>query len=69
MAVPGRGNDASQRGDLDALRLALDNLVGSIDDSVEDGDTALHLACLYGNLSCVRVSHLLSMWFCFHFVE
>ncbi|KAM1271292.1 hypothetical protein ACFX2J_032130 [Malus domestica] len=54
MAVPGRGNDASQRGDLDALRLALDNLVGSIDDSVEDGDTALHLACLYGNLSCVR---------------
>ncbi|KAM1467142.1 hypothetical protein ACFX2I_032282 [Malus domestica] len=62
MAVPGRGNDASQRGDLDALRLALDNLVGSIDDSVEDGDTALHLACLYGNLSCVQLKIILRMW-------
>ncbi|KAM2954083.1 hypothetical protein FF1_032407 [Malus domestica] len=62
MAVPGRGNDASQPGDLDALRLALDNLVGSIDDSVEDGDTALHLACLYGNLSCVQLKIILRMW-------
>ncbi|PQP99150.1 tankyrase-1 [Prunus yedoensis var. nudiflora] len=48
--------DASQQGDLDALRLALDNLEGgSIDEPVEDGDTALHLACLYGNLSCVQL--------------
>lgn len=32
-----------------------DNLEGSIDEPVEDGDTALHLACLYGKLSCVQV--------------
>lgn len=28
---------------------------GSIDEPVEDGDTALHLACLYGFLPCVQV--------------
>uniref|UniRef100_A0A6N2K6K2 Uncharacterized protein n=1 Tax=Salix viminalis TaxID=40686 RepID=A0A6N2K6K2_SALVM len=39
---------AAQLGDLDALRNALDNLNGSIDEPVEDGDTALHLTCLYG---------------------
>ncbi|KAJ6742508.1 TANKYRASE-LIKE [Salix viminalis] len=46
---------AAQLGDLDALRNALDNLNGSIDEPVEDGDTALHLTCLYGYLSCVRL--------------
>ncbi|XP_041026823.1 poly [ADP-ribose] polymerase tankyrase [Juglans microcarpa x Juglans regia] len=46
---------ASQLGDLDALRLALDNLTGSIDEPVEDGDTALHLACLYGHFPCVQL--------------
>ncbi|XP_015868995.1 uncharacterized protein LOC107406602 isoform X2 [Ziziphus jujuba] len=46
---------ASELGDVHALRLALDNLEGSIDQPVEDGDTALHLACLYGHLSCVQL--------------
>ncbi|KAK3445460.1 hypothetical protein EUGRSUZ_A01621 [Eucalyptus grandis] len=46
---------AVQDGDVDALRLALDNLNGSIDEPVEDGDTALHLACLYGHLPCVQL--------------
>ncbi|POO01794.1 Transmembrane protein [Trema orientale] len=46
---------ASEVGDVDALRLALDNLEGSIDQPVEDGDTALHLCCLYGHLSCVQL--------------
>ncbi|OMO81795.1 hypothetical protein CCACVL1_12183 [Corchorus capsularis] len=46
---------AAQLGDLDALRVALDNLNGSIDEPVEDGDTALHLACLYGYLPCVQL--------------
>lgn len=35
--------------------LYIDNLNGSIDEPVEDGDTALHLACLYGHLPCVQV--------------
>ncbi|KZV15219.1 pentatricopeptide repeat-containing protein, partial [Dorcoceras hygrometricum] len=26
----------------------------SIDEPVEDGDTVLHLACLYGHLTCVQ---------------
>ncbi|KAJ4851124.1 hypothetical protein Tsubulata_002438 [Turnera subulata] len=42
-------------GDLNSLRQALDNLTGSIDEPVEDGDTALHLACLYGHLPCVQL--------------
>ncbi|KAG6769751.1 hypothetical protein POTOM_025412 [Populus tomentosa] len=46
---------AAQLGDLDALRNALDNLNGSIDEPVEDGDTALHLTCLYGYLPCVQL--------------
>ncbi|KAJ8899683.1 hypothetical protein K2173_019381 [Erythroxylum novogranatense] len=46
---------AAQLGDLDALRVALDNLDGSIDEVVEDGDTALHLVCLYGHFSCVQL--------------
>lgn len=46
---------ASENGDLGALRLALDNLSGSIDQQLEDGDTALHLTCLYGHLPCVQL--------------
>ncbi|KAK8493129.1 hypothetical protein V6N13_024872 [Hibiscus sabdariffa] len=46
---------AAQLGDLNALRLALDNMIGSIDEPVEDGDTALHLTCLYGYLPCVQL--------------
>ncbi|PPS17321.1 hypothetical protein GOBAR_AA03297 [Gossypium barbadense] len=46
---------AAQLGDLNALRLALDNINGSIDEPVEDGDTALHLTCLYGYLPCVQL--------------
>ncbi|KAJ6851437.1 ankyrin repeat and SOCS box protein 13-like [Iris pallida] len=47
--------EAAQRGDADALRLALDDYNGSIDDPVEDGDTVLHLCCLYGYLPCVQI--------------
>ncbi|CAK9134015.1 unnamed protein product [Ilex paraguariensis] len=46
---------AAELGDVDALRQALDNLNGSIDEPVEDGDTALHLTCLYGYLPCVQL--------------
>ncbi|KAF5737515.1 Ankyrin repeat family protein isoform 1 [Tripterygium wilfordii] len=46
---------AVELGDIDALRNALDNLNGSIDEPVEDGDTALHLTCLYGHLPCVQL--------------
>ncbi|GAU50955.1 hypothetical protein TSUD_411430, partial [Trifolium subterraneum] len=46
---------AAQNGDLNALRLALDNLSGSIDEPVEDGDTALHLTCLYGHFQCAQL--------------
>ncbi|CAN1196845.1 BRCA1-associated RING domain protein 1 [Linum perenne] len=37
------------------LVLVTDDNNGSIDEPLEDGDTALHLACLYGYSSCVRV--------------
>lgn len=47
--------DAAEVGDVDALRVALDNLIGSIDQPAEDGDTALHLACLYGYTPCVQL--------------
>ncbi|CAI9097930.1 OLC1v1034454C1 [Oldenlandia corymbosa var. corymbosa] len=46
---------AAQLGNVDQLRSALDNLDGSIDEAVEDGDTALHLTCLYGHLPCVQL--------------
>ncbi|XP_051114263.1 uncharacterized protein LOC127239922 [Andrographis paniculata] len=45
---------AAESGDLAALRLALENFDGNIDDPMEDGDTLLHLACLYGHLDCVQ---------------
>ncbi|MQL95804.1 hypothetical protein Taro_028471 [Colocasia esculenta] len=47
--------EAAEMGDVDALRVALDNLSGNIDEPLEDGDTALHLACLYGHLPCVQL--------------
>jgi len=47
--------DAAEVGDVNALRLALDNLSDSIDQPAEDGDTALHLACLYGYTPCVQL--------------
>ncbi|KAL2933402.1 BRCA1-associated RING domain protein 1 [Bienertia sinuspersici] len=47
---------ASKDGNLDSLRIALDNLEdGYIDEPLEDGDTALHLASLYGHLACVQL--------------
>lgn len=48
-------SEAAHSGNLDVLRLALDNLNGSIDEPVEDGDTALHLTCLYGHLDCAQL--------------
>ncbi|XP_039125724.1 BRCA1-associated RING domain protein 1-like isoform X2 [Dioscorea cayenensis subsp. rotundata] len=47
--------DAAHRGDVEALRLAIDGHSGSIDDPVEDGDALLHLSCLYGHLPCVQL--------------
>ncbi|KAG1354857.1 BRCA1-associated RING domain protein 1 [Cocos nucifera] len=35
--------------------LITDNHGGRIDDPVEDGDTVLHLSCLYGYLPCVQL--------------
>jgi ankyrin repeat protein len=32
-----------------------DNYSGNIDDPIEDGDTLLHIACLYGHLPCVQL--------------
>ncbi|GAV89018.1 Ank domain-containing protein/Ank_2 domain-containing protein [Cephalotus follicularis] len=46
---------AAMLGDVNALRIALDNLDGSIDEPVDDGDTTLHLTCLYGHLPCVQL--------------
>ncbi|XP_022983109.1 tankyrase-2 [Cucurbita maxima] len=47
---------AAQLGDVNGLRTAIDNLtMGSINDAVEDGDTVLHLTCLYGHLPCVQL--------------
>ncbi|KAG8073448.1 hypothetical protein GUJ93_ZPchr0006g42992 [Zizania palustris] len=48
-------SDAAQSGNVDALREALRNYDGNINDPVEDGDTVLHLACLYGQLPCVQL--------------
>eukprot|EP00252_Welwitschia_mirabilis_P014849 TRINITY_DN32896_c0_g1_i1.p1 TRINITY_DN32896_c0_g1~~TRINITY_DN32896_c0_g1_i1.p1 ORF type:complete len:240 (+),score=58.53 TRINITY_DN32896_c0_g1_i1:94-720(+) len=47
--------DAAKIGDVDALRWAIENLNGSIDQPLEDGDTALHLCCLYGYMPCVQL--------------
>ncbi|WOL05803.1 tankyrase [Canna indica] len=47
--------EAAETGNLNALRAALDNHNGSIDEPVEDGDTVLHLSCLYGHFPCVQL--------------
>lgn len=36
--------------------ILIDRLNGRVDEPLEDNDTALHLACLYGHLPCVQVS-------------
>jgi hypothetical protein len=46
---------AAQAGDVAALRTAIDNLNGRVDEPLEDNDSALHLACLYGHLPCVQL--------------
>uniref|UniRef100_A0A1J3DP93 Ankyrin repeat domain-containing protein 1 n=1 Tax=Noccaea caerulescens TaxID=107243 RepID=A0A1J3DP93_NOCCA len=46
---------AAQSGDVVALGSAIDNLDGRVNDPLEDNDTALHLACLYGHLPCVQL--------------
>ncbi|CAH8323550.1 unnamed protein product [Eruca vesicaria subsp. sativa] len=46
---------AAQSGDVVALRTAIDNLNGRVDETLEDNDSALHLACLYGHLPCVQL--------------
>ncbi|CAH8369591.1 unnamed protein product [Eruca vesicaria subsp. sativa] len=46
---------AAQSGDVVALRTAIDNLNGRVDEPLEDNDSALHLACLYGHLPCVQL--------------
>lgn len=35
--------------------ILIDNLNGRVDEPLEDNDSALHLACLYGHLPCVQV--------------
>lgn len=37
------------------LLILIDNLNGRVDEPLEDNDSALHLACLYGHLPCVQV--------------
>ena len=39
--------------------ITTDNLTSSIDEPVEDEDSALHLTWLYGHISCVQVCHLI----------
>ncbi|XP_050899245.1 uncharacterized protein LOC127106013 [Lathyrus oleraceus] len=39
----------------DTLTRILDNLSGSIDEPLEDGDRALHLTCLYGHFGCAQL--------------
>ncbi|CAN1770554.1 Poly [ADP-ribose] polymerase tankyrase-1 [Linum perenne] len=46
---------AAESGNSDALAQALDNFNGNIDEPLEDGDTALHLVCLYGFINCAKV--------------
>lgn len=41
-----------------------DNYSGNIDDPIEDGDTLLHIACLYGHLPCVQVNVVILNYFC-----
>ncbi|CAN8259895.1 unnamed protein product [Cochlearia groenlandica] len=47
--------NAAQSGDVVALRTAIDNLNGRVNEPLEDNDSALHLACLYGHLPSVQL--------------
>ena len=46
---------ASEDGDIDALTESLGKLNVELETKGEDGDTALHLACLYGHTDCVKL--------------
>jgi len=46
---------AAEDGDAEALSQALANLRSGVDCEGEDGDRPLHIACLYGHLSCVQI--------------
>ncbi|XP_050890282.1 uncharacterized protein LOC127095670 [Lathyrus oleraceus] len=41
--------------DIDSNKYDTDNLSGSIDEPLEDGDSALHLTCLYGHFGCAQL--------------
>ncbi|CAI7788578.1 unnamed protein product [Closterium sp. NIES-53] len=46
---------AAEEGDSDALRDAIQGVSVALDSPGEDGNTALHLACLYGHTACVEL--------------
>ncbi|CAI5481054.1 unnamed protein product [Closterium sp. Yama58-4] len=46
---------AAEEGDSDALRDAIQGVSVPLDSPGEDGNTALHLACLYGHTACVEL--------------
>ena len=50
--------EACEEGDLNALNDLLGKLSVGIDEKGEEGDTALHLACLYGEEERGRVGVL-----------
>ena len=51
----GRILEASETGDASVLAVALPTLSVSVDSTGPDGDTALHLASLYGHTQCVQM--------------
>ena len=53
--VLGRVLEAAETGDEDVLAVALPALSVSVDTTGPDGDTALHLASLYGHARCVEM--------------
>ena len=45
--------------------ITVDNLSGSIDELVDDGDNTFHLTCLYGRFKCTQVcslNHIRQLW-------
>ncbi|KAH7292508.1 hypothetical protein KP509_29G071600 [Ceratopteris richardii] len=50
-----RLHTAAESGKADDLSQALRELNVSINEPGEDGDTALHLACLYGHAQCAQI--------------
>ncbi|KAG2272627.1 hypothetical protein Bca52824_067182 [Brassica carinata] len=46
---------AAKSGDVVALATAIDDMFGLVDEPLEDNNSALHLACLYGHLPCVEL--------------